>query len=108
MESGSDSKQSKGGRARAEKVPADQRREIARQAAKRRWAGRTDRVHIALDEGFVDLVGTKFRCAVLEGEIRVISGTEFMRVLGIYRSGALSTRRSESPFTKFSIYYKAF
>jgi hypothetical protein len=36
-----------------------------------------------------------FRCAVLDNEERVISGTEFMRTMGIYRSGALSKRRSE-------------
>ena len=40
--------------------------------------------------------GMEFRCAVLDDETRVISGTEFMRVLGIYRSGALSTRRSDN------------
>jgi hypothetical protein len=51
-------------------------------------------VHYALDEGVVDFAGMKFACAVIDGEIRVISGTEFMRVMGIYRSGALSTRRS--------------
>lgn len=53
-------------------------------------------VHYALDEGVVDFAGMKFSCAVLDGEIRVISGTEFMRVMGIYRSGALSTRRADA------------
>lgn len=52
-------------------------------------------VHYSLDEGVVHIADLKFRCAVLDGEIRVISGTEFMRVMGIYRSGALSTRRAE-------------
>lgn len=100
--------QSKGGRARADKLPAAKRSEIAREAAKRRWttAGQGP-VHHALDEGEVDFVGRKFRCAVLDvhGEIvRVISGTEFMRVLGIYRSGALSTRRSENDELRFPLY----
>lgn len=89
-------KQSKGGRARAEKLTKEARSEIARTAAQQRWSSaERSPVHHALDEGIVDFVGMKFRCAVLEGEIRVISGTEFMRVLGIYRSGALSTRRSD-------------
>jgi hypothetical protein len=88
------SPQSKGGLARAEKLPPESRSEIARKAALQRWRENATPVHHALDEGVVDLVGMKFRCAVLDGEIRVISGTEFMRVLGIYRSGALSTRRS--------------
>ena len=102
--------QSKGGRARAEKLPPAQRSEIARAAAKRRWAATTAElgpVHHALDEGNVDFVGRTFRCAVLdvEGEIiRVISGTEFMRVLGIYRSGALSTRRTEEDGLWFPLY----
>jgi hypothetical protein len=38
----------------------------------------------------------EFRCAVLDDETRVISGSEFMRVMGIYRSGALSTRRGNN------------
>lgn len=100
--------QSKGGRARAEKLPAEKRSEIAREAAKRRWSTRREGVvHHALDEGTVDFVGYKFRCAVLDidGEpVRVISGTEFMRVLGIYRSGALSTRRSEDDELYFPLY----
>jgi hypothetical protein len=91
--------QRKGGRARAEKLTPAKRSEIARIAASQRWD-----VHYALDEGVVDLVGMKFRCAVLDGEIRVISGTEFMRVMGIYRSGALSTRRSPDDEVHFPLF----
>lgn len=100
--------QSKGGRARADKLSPERKAEIGRAAARRRWADRTTNpVHHALDEGTVDLVGHKFRCAVLDVNdqpIRVISGTEFMRVLGIYRSGALSTRRSEEDEVHFPLY----
>ena len=103
-----DSPQSKGGRARADTLPPAKRSEIARQAAVRRWAANElAPVHHALDEGTVDFVGRKFRCAVLEvsGEpIRVISGTEFMRVLGIYRSGALSTRREDEDGLRIPLY----
>lgn len=98
------SKQSKGGTARAAKVAPSKRSEIARAAARKRWAVSTDHVHHALDEGTVDLAGLKFRCAVLDGEIRVISGTEFMRVLGMYRSGGLSTRRTEEDGMNFPLY----
>ncbi len=52
-------------------------------------------VRHAIEQGVVDFAGMQFRCAVLDDEARVISGTEFMRVLGIYRSGALSTRRND-------------
>lgn len=89
-----ESKQSKGGLARALKTSPEKRTEIARAAAQKRWAVSVDHVHYALGEGVVDLAGLKFRCAVLDGEIRVISGTEFMRVMGMYRSGGLSTRRT--------------
>lgn len=100
--------QSKGGRARAERLTPEARSEIAKAGAARRWAKEKDNganpVHHALDEGVVDFVGMKFRCAVLEGEVRVISGTEFMRVMGIYRSGALSTRRSDEDEVRFPLY----
>jgi hypothetical protein len=96
--------QSKGGSARAEKLPAETRTAIARAAAQKRWATQDRPVHHALDEGVVDLAGRSFRCAVLDGEIRVISGTEFMRVMGMYRSGALSTRRSEDDDFHFPLY----
>jgi hypothetical protein len=98
-----ENRQSKGGLIRAEKLSPEQRSEIARSAAQQRWSG-DGRVHHALDEGVVDFVGMKFRCAVLEGEVRVISGTEFMRVMGIYRSGALSTRRSADDEVHFPLH----
>jgi hypothetical protein len=91
----------KGGRARAAKLGDERRSEIARNAAVERWSSP---VHHALDEGQVDLAGMSFRCAVLDNELRVISGTEFMRVLGIYRSGALSTRRSASDEVHFPLH----
>jgi hypothetical protein len=49
----------------------------------------------SIDEGIAKFGDMEFRCAVLDDELRVISGSEFMRVIGIYRSGALSTRRDE-------------
>jgi hypothetical protein len=101
----SNSAQSKGGLVRAEKLSPERRTEIARSGAIQRWSeAGPGPVHHVLDEGEVDFVGMKFRCAVLEGEIRVISGTEFMRVMGIYRSGALSTRRSPEDEVHFPLY----
>jgi len=66
----------------------------ARKAALSRWDGKGT-VRYSVDEGVLAFAGMEFRCAVLDDETRVISGTEFMRVMGIYRSGALSTRRTE-------------
>jgi hypothetical protein len=39
----------------------------------------------------------EFSCAVLNNGMRVISGTGFMKGMGMYRSGALSVRRKEVP-----------
>lgn len=100
-----ESKQQRGGKARATALTPERRKEIAEEGAQRRWSPKSATpVHHALDEGVVDLVGMKFRCAVLDGEIRVISGSEFMRVLGMYRSGALSTRRTEEDGMHFPLY----
>ena len=90
-----------GGRARAAKLGPEKRSEIAKKAAVGRWSGH---VHHALDEGQVNLAGMVFRCAVLDDETRVISGTEFMRAMGIYRSGALSTRRSDTDEVHFPLH----
>ncbi|MFY9895241.1 MAG: P63C domain-containing protein [Xanthobacteraceae bacterium] len=90
-----------GGRARAAKLGPERRSEIAVNAAKGRWS---EHVHHALDEGQVNLAGLVVRCAVLDNETRVISGTEFMKAMGIYRSGALSTRRSETDAVHFPLY----
>jgi len=49
----------------------------------------------SIDEGIAKFGEMEFRCAVLDDEARVISGSEFMRVMGLYRSGGLSTRRND-------------
>lgn len=92
---------SQGGRARAAGLAPKRRSEIASNAAKSRWS---EHVHHALDEGQVNLAGLVLRCAVLDNEVRVISGTEFMRAMGIYRSGALSTRRSDTDEVHFPLH----
>lgn len=61
-------------------------------------------IRFAIDEGVVEFGNLSFRCAVLDDETRVINGTEFMRVMGIYRSGALSTRRSEDDEIYFPLH----
>lgn len=77
--------------------------ERARTAARARWVGE-GRIRYSTDEGNLDFVGMTFRAAVLDDESRVISGTEFMRVMGIYRSGALSTRRSNEDGIYFPLH----
>jgi hypothetical protein len=96
---------SKGGIVRAQRLSGEKKSEIARTAARARWAAAANiPVRHALDEGEVNLAGMVFRCAVLDDESRVISGTEFMRVMGIYRSGALSTRRSDDDGVHYPLY----
>jgi hypothetical protein len=51
----------------------------------------------ATHSGTLTIGDIDFRCVVLEDGTRVISGTGFMKALGMYRSGALSTRRKEHP-----------
>jgi len=92
----SDTPQSKGGHARAKSLTKTERTSIARRAARARWVmGGEGVLHEAIDEGVLRFGDLEFRCAVLDDESRVISGTQFMKVMGIYRSGALSTRRHE-------------
>lgn len=88
VESPENSIQSLGGKARAEKLSAEERREIAKTAAKARWKGAGEQEVIPPDVKKViapgDLEIGEFRipCAVLEGGIRVISMRGMGKALG--------------------------
>lgn len=75
----------------------------ARQGAAARWDD-AEAMRFAIDEGVAQFGSLEFRCAVLDDQSRVINGAEFMRVMGIYRSGALSTRRSEQDEIYFPLH----
>jgi hypothetical protein len=47
--------------------------------------------------GTLKLGDIEFPCMVLDDGTRIISGTGFMKAMGMYRSGALSTRRKDTP-----------
>jgi hypothetical protein len=92
----------KGGLARAAKLSAQQRSEIAAQAAQKRWALRpqksTDTLPHALTgyKGIIDLGGMKLRCAVIEGANgvqRVLSETSIANAMLGRRSGASRRKR---------------
>lgn len=87
-----------GGKARANKLSPVERKAIARQAAEARWlkAGKVP-VPQALRAARLSVAGIEFDCAVLDDKenTRVVSETRFMASMGIYRSGALSTRRKQ-------------
>lgn len=88
----------KGGRARAEALSPEERRRIAQFAAGERWAraGRHP-IPVATHTGKLRVGNIEFDCAVLEDGTRVVSETRFMAAMGMYRSGALSTRRERAP-----------
>jgi hypothetical protein len=92
MDDTTDSK-AKGGFARAEALTAEERKKIASKAAKARWAEAKD----APKAEYVGVLkfgdGLEFPCAVLSNGTRVLTETDFMAGMGMYRSGALSVRR---------------
>ncbi len=81
---------SEGGRARANKLSAGRRREIARQAALARWGSD---LPVAEWDGQLKIGNMVLPCAVLSDGTRILTETQFMKTMGIYRSGAVSVRR---------------
>jgi hypothetical protein len=79
-----------GGAKRAANMSAQERAASARKAALARWG--TD-LPTAEYEGVLRLGDLSFPCAVLSDGTRVLTETDFMKSMGIYRSGAVSVRR---------------
>ena len=77
----------KGGRARAEKLSPEERREIARQAAEARWSTDRKSQHIirATHEGELPLGNLRIPCAVTEDGTRLLTQHGFLMAIG--RSG---------------------
>lgn len=84
----------KGGYARADALSPEERKKIAKKAAKARWANAN--IPVANYVGVLKFgEGLEFPCAVLSNGVRVLTETDFMAGMGIYRSGALSVRRKQ-------------
>lgn len=81
----------KGGKARAESLTPEQRKEIAGKAGRARW---DVPIPVVTHSGILKIGDVEFPCYVLDNGQRVLSGAGFMKGLGMYRSGALSTRRT--------------
>ena len=81
---------SKGGKARAEKLTPEQRREIAIKAAEKRWGRILPRT---THSGVLRIGDAELECAVLDDGTRVLTEAHFMEAMGMYRSGAISVRR---------------
>jgi hypothetical protein len=56
-----------------------------------------EKIPKATHEGILKIGEIEFPCYVLDDGTRALSGTGFMKGMGMYRSGALSTRRKDSP-----------
>lgn len=83
-----DSKQAKGGHARAQALSREQRREIAREAALTRWSADVLR---ATHEGEVRIGSARIAAAVLPNGKRVLSQGSFLRALGRSRTPKAGT-----------------
>ena len=81
---------SKGGLARAEKMPPEQRREIAQKAAETRWG-----LPQAKYEGNLDIGDMQFHCSVLSDGTRIITQTDFMSGMGMYYSGWVAKNKAK-------------
>ena len=86
----------KGGKARAKKLSKEERQYIAAHAAEARWGK-----NLPTEEytGTVKIGDLEFPCAVLSDGTRVLTETNFMERMGMYRSGALSVRRGAADET---------
>lgn len=83
-----DKSKAAGGQARAAALSAKERSDIAKNAAEKRWA-----IPQAQCAGILEFGEFQFPCAVLTDGTRVLTETDFMDAMGMYRSGALSVRR---------------
>lgn len=76
-----DTPQSKGGKARADKLTSDERREIASQAAKARWAEAAS-LPKATHMGTLKIGEAEIPCAVLSDGTRLLTQAGFLGALG--------------------------
>lgn len=100
-----------GGKARAKRLTKQQLQEIGRKGAAAKWAkAHNTPLRQALRAAPLVIAGIEFDCAVLDDKenTRVVSETNFMAAMGMYRSGALSVRRSQEGSAKIplSLAYK--
>jgi hypothetical protein len=91
---------SKGGKARKQALTPEERSAIARHAVESRWAKEANReLPKASHTGPLRIADIEFECAVVKvGDTihRLVSEAKFMEAMGMYRSGALSTRRKRN------------
>ena len=90
---------SKGGRARAQSLSSEDRKDIARYAAEARWSGRevVSLLPKETHEGVIKIVGREIPCSVLDNGLRVFSTRGINRAMGSKRTGAPEGTRIGAP-----------
>ncbi|MBD2107282.1 P63C domain-containing protein [Nodosilinea sp. FACHB-13] len=88
---GQSSGRSKGGKARAEKLSLEQRREIAKRGAEARW---NKDVPKAVYSGELTIGDMTFPCSVLSDGTRILTQSDFMEGMNMYYSGWVANNRS--------------
>lgn len=94
----------KGGLARAAVLAPDERRRIAQEAARARWA-EVGEVRRATHEGPLNLGGIEIACAVLDDGSRVLSSASFARAMG--RRGNVKVGALTSPDSDLPVFLQA-
>jgi hypothetical protein len=85
-----------GGRARAEKLTPEQRKDIAQKAARAKWQHH-QKVAKATHDGTINLGGAEIACAVLADGTRLLSERAVIRAFGGKRGGAHWRRLKNDP-----------
>lgn len=86
---------SKGGKARAASMTAEQRKEQARKASAARWDKEKD-VPKAVYTGELTIGDMTFPCSVLSNGDRILTQSDFMKGMGMYYSGWVARNKSEA------------
>jgi hypothetical protein len=86
------SPQEKGGRARAEKLTPEERKEIARKGAQARWDAHSNLPRAAY-MGHLTIGNMTFPCSVLSDGTRILTQSDFMSGMGMYYSGWVAKNR---------------
>ena len=82
---------SKGGKARAKSLTGEQRSEIARRAAEKRWEGQTAQLPKETHTGILKIGNKEIPCSVLDNGLRVFSTRGFTRAMGGKQTGTKGT-----------------
>lgn len=85
-----ESYQSKGGRARADKLTSKEKKAIAKAAADARWS-----IPQATHSGVLTIGDMSFPCSVLSDGARILTQSDFMTGMGMYYSGWVANNQPD-------------